>query len=203
MIFGTSRKTLPRLRVWTGLALLLLSLQASRAAEGPQDLAAVLSALRQDSTATADFVERRSLAYLTEPLVVAGRLTYSPGGRLERQVTRPKPETMIIDGPLLTIEQNPKDPPIRVLLEDYPPLQAFVSALRALLAGDRTALETTFESDFESSGTSWRLTLTPKAVALADAIDAIEVAGKAGSLRSLEIAERNGNRTLVEIQPRP
>jgi hypothetical protein len=166
-------------------------------------LTALLAALRQDSAATADFTESRSLAYLTEPVIVQGQLTYSPNGRLERLVTQPEHEKMVIEGNLLTIEQNPKDPPIRVLLKDHPPLQAFVAALRALLGGDRAALEASFQSTFAPGGGDWRLTLTPKNPALASAVAKIEAVGQAGSLAGIEIAESNGNHTSVTLQPRP
>ena len=94
----------------------------------------LLSQLRQETIATVDFVEERYLSYLTEPVIIEGQLTYRTDGRLERQVSRPKREKMTIEGRLLIIEQNAKDPPIRVLLSDHPPLQAFVAALRALLS---------------------------------------------------------------------
>ena len=203
MTFGMSAKRLPSFPAWVCLALLILPWPAGLAAEAPRDLAALMTLLRQDGKVTADFTESRTLTYLTEPVVVEGQLTYSPGGRLERLTTRPKREKMTIEGRLLTIEQNPRDPPIRVLLGDHPPLQAFVEALRALLAGDEAALGAVFDPDYRSDGDDWRLKLTPKAAALAAEIEAIEVAGTAAGIASLEIAERNGNRSLIALRPRP
>lgn len=202
MTFGIDLKMRLRLSALASLAFLVLYIQAYPATAYPRDLDTLLQGLRQESAVTVDFTEQRYLAYLTEPVIIKGQLTYNPDGRLERRVTKPKKEKMVIEGRLLIVEQNAKDPPVRILLADHPPLQAFVEALRALLAGNREALEAAFNSSIQNSAAKWQLSLKPKDATVAKTVEAIHVDGEDDKIESLEILETNGNRTLVELYPR-
>jgi len=181
------------------LALATLFTTAGRAAETPWDLSALAGMLAQETKSSVDFSEERHLAFLTEPVVLEGRLSFEPSGRLERLVLRPKRERMVIEGRLLIIETNAKDPPIRVLLSDHPPLEAFVVALRALLAGDQEALEQVFDTALAGEPADWLLRLTPRAPQLRAAVEVILISGSMDTIESIEVLETGGNRSIITL----
>lgn len=163
----------------------------------------LIAELAQNSGSTVRFSEERRLQYLTEPLFAKGTLSFTPPGRLERQVLSPGRERMTVEGDLLTIEANPKDPPVRVLLSDYPALEAFITALRALLAGDRPTLEHIYAIALAGTEASWRLRLIPKSEQLRDKVREIHISGRAGAIRSIEVIEAGGDRSITTITGSP
>lgn len=181
------------------LLLFLLSPHSELASQTPWSLSRLTAALAQDVGSTVRFSEERQLQYLTEPLFLEGTLTFKPPGYLERQVVQPKWQRMIIDGDLVTIEENWKDPPIRVLLSDYPALEAFVSALRSILAGDQRSLERTYATALEGTEDAWLLSLTPRPQQLRDAVSEVRITGAGGNIQSIEVMEAGGDRSIITI----
>jgi len=177
----------------------LLSPHSELASQTPWSLSRLTAALAQDVGSTVRFSEERQLQYLTEPLFLEGTLTFKPPGYLERQVVQPKWQRMIIDGDLVSIEENWKDPPIRVLLSDYPALEAFVAALRSILAGDQRSLERTYATALEGTEDAWLLSLTPRPQHLRDAVSEVRITGAGGNIQSIEIMESEGDRTIITI----
>lgn len=145
------------------------------------------------------FSEERQLHYLTEPLLLEGTLSFDPPERLEKQVLRPKKETITVDGNLVTFESNPKDPPVRVLLSDYPALDAFVTALRAALSGDLENLAHIYAIELKGTEDSWSLQLTPRTDALRKAVSKVQMNGSSGRIMSIEILETGGDRSIITI----
>ncbi len=155
--------------------------------------------LAQDTRSVVRFSEERLLHYLTEPLLLEGTLSFDPPERLEKQVLRPKKERITVDGNLVTFETNPKDPPVRVLLSDYPALDAFITALRAALSGDLETLEHIYAIVLNGTEESWLLQLTPRSEALREAVSEVRMRGSAGRIMSIEILETGGDRSIITI----
>ena len=181
------------------LLLFLLSSHSGLASQTPWSLSRLTAALAQDVDSTVRFSEERQLQYLTEPLFLEGTLTFKPPGYLERQVIQPEWQRMIIDGDLVTIEENWKDPPTRVLLSDYPALEAFVVALRSVLAGDQRSLERTYATALEGTEGAWLLSLTPRPQQLRDAVSEIRITGAGSNILSIEVMEAGGDRSIITI----
>ncbi|MDJ0608484.1 MAG: hypothetical protein QNJ67_05865 [Kiloniellales bacterium] len=148
------------------------------------------------------FAEERYLQYLTEPLRLEGTLSYTQQGQLVRRVTSPRLEQAIIEGNLVTIQMNKVDPPVRVLLSEQPVLNALILALRATLTGDLPMLNETFKTQLTGSEQAWALRLIPDSNDLRQAVDGVTIEGRSNEIRSIEIVEANGDRSVITIRSR-
>ena len=158
------------------LLALLFSILAVPAAASSWTLAQLTALLARQEAATYRYAEERHLQALTKPLRLRGTLSFEPSGRLEMRTTAPKKERIVIDGRLLSIEANSVDPPLRLLLADYPALEGLVTALRSALAGDHDRL-----------------------AALRAAIEQIRIQGKAREIGSIEVLEAGGDSSVITI----
>ena len=182
-------------------AVAVVILLAAHVALGGQDLSLgrLLDLVRQTEPSTVAFTERRSMQYLTEPIVLEGTLSFDPPDRLTREVHRPNRETMVIEGDLLTLKANWKDPPTRVLLADYPGLDALVTALRAVLSGDAEALERVYQVDLRGKEEAWTVALVPRAESLRAVVASVVLEGSAATVRSIEVVEAGGDSSVITV----
>src|SRR5512147_703457 len=84
--------------------LVLASLAA--AAHAAFNVDQLMSGLAQHKGGRAKFVEKRYLAVLDRPLVATGEMTYTPPDRLEKRTLTPRPETLVLDKDLVSIERD-------------------------------------------------------------------------------------------------
>lgn len=180
------------------LASALLALTAPAAASS-WTLAQLTALLARQDAATYRYAEERHLQALTKPLRLKGTLSFEPGGRLEMRTTAPKKERIVIDGRLLSIEANSADPPLRLLLADYPALESLVTALRSALAGDHDRLSALYETDLAGGQGDWSLDLRPRGAAQRAAIERIRIHGKAREIGSIEVLEAGGDSSVITI----
>lgn len=147
------------------------------------------------------FVERKYLAILDAPVESRGEMRFVPPGRLERHTTSPRAETMVLDGDHLSIARDGRTLALR--LRDYPEAAAFIDSIRGTLAGDRRALEQRFHLSLAGSRSAWSLDLLPSDPHLADLVLRIHVEGSGARIRSLEILQGDGDRSVMTIEPLP
>jgi hypothetical protein len=143
-----------------GAALAALGCLAAAASAAP-DARTLVARLERTAPSSIAFTEARFSKLLRRPLVVSGELAYLGAGSLDRRVTSPHRETTTIRGNAVRIEREGQD--VRSFaLDRVPELEGFLLAFGALLAGDSTALETTFAiaADGDEGG-DWTLELTP------------------------------------------
>ena len=87
-------------------------------------------------------------------------MIYDAPGRLEKRTKEPRPETLLLEGNVLTVQRRGQT---RVLdLKAYPTILPLVESMRAVLAGDSSALERAFTVEFAGSLSHWMLTLVPR-----------------------------------------
>lgn len=201
MIFGIGLRTVIRLSATLVCCLTILVASPAGAAQSGWGLGALLEELKSETESTVAFTEARHLIHLTEPLILEGTLSFKPPRTLAREVLRPKRESMIIEGNLLSVQTNWKDPPVRVMLSDYPPLEALITALRALLTGDRDLLERDYTTELHGDESAWTLRLVPKAPALSVAVREVLVSGRGDAMEGLEVAETSGDRVVLTFSP--
>jgi hypothetical protein len=146
----------------------------------------------------ARFVERKDLAILDRPIVSTGELAYVPPGRLEKRTLTPKPESLVLDGGILTIERDQRKTTLR--LADYPQAGAIVESLRGMLAGDRAALERTYRLEAHGTRERWTLMMLPSDPQVAALVSRIDVAGNGDRVRSIEIRQPDGDRSVMSIE---
>jgi outer membrane lipoprotein-sorting protein len=148
----------------------------------------------------ADFVEKKFLSTLTQPLESSGELIYAAPSHLERRTVKPKPETLIVDGDTLTIERAGTKRSIS--LASFPEVSAFTDSIRETLAGDLVALRRNYRVEFDGTTQPWRLTLLPSDPKVAALVSRVTLTGRDRHIESIEILQADGNRSVASLVPR-
>lgn len=183
----------------TLLALLALLLGASMSA-GAADwtIAQLMQALAQAKPGRAAFVEKKYLAMLDRPIESSGELAYTAPDRLEKRTTKPKPETMVVEGNTLVLERGAQK--LAVQLQQYPELAGFIDSIRGTLAGDRNTLERAFRLKLDGPAERWTLTLLPTDSKMANMVHLIRVNGVRDNVRGIEVIQTDGDRSVMTIE---
>jgi hypothetical protein len=184
------------------LACLVASLTAlpanpSRAA-GDWNVPALMQSLAERGPDRARFVEKKYIAILDQPVQSSGELRYVPPDRLEKRTIAPKPELLVLERGTLTLERGKQTHTLR--LSDHPQIAAIVESLRGMLAGDRTALEKVYRLDLHGNRERWTLVMLPSDAKLAELVLRIDVAGSGTRVRSIEIRQADGDRSVMTIE---
>lgn len=179
------------------LMLALLTAGLAHGADAPWDIERLMQALAKVSVGRADFVETKTIAMLDKPVVSSGQLFYVAPDKLEKRTLKPRPESMIIEGNTLIIERGRQNMTLQV--DSAPELAGFVNSIRGTLAGDRKALERSFALSLEGPPQRWLLTLKPLDQRMAAAVTSIRIAGVQDDVRSVEILQADGDRSVMAI----
>lgn len=183
------------------LLLLALAFWASLVHADDWNLDQLMHALAQTRAGHASFVEKKSIAILDKPIESSGELFYAAPDRLEKRTMKPRPESMVLDRDTLTIEQKGRK---HVLpLQGYPEIAAFIDSIRGTLAGDRSALERTYQLSLDGSEQDWTLVLTPIDAKMQKVVASIRIVGARNELRSIAIKQADGDSSLMTITQLP
>lgn len=158
------------------------------------ELLALLAARRHGRVT---FTEVHEMAMLERPLRSSGELLYEAPDHLEKRTLEPRPETLVLEHGVLTAHRGHRAHVLR--LRDYPQLVPFVESIRATLAGDRAALEHYFQVQFSGDLGHWTLELVPVDATVARTVRDIRIAGERAAIRSVEIRQSDGDRSLLTI----
>src|SRR5690606_15479875 len=109
--------------------------------------------LAANAGGTVRFVELRHLAMLDAPLRASGEMTYNAPDWLERRTLRPRPERLLLDKDMLTIERDRRT--MRMPISQRPEVQAFVASIRSTLRGDRSGLERHYQVQMQGDLRQW------------------------------------------------
>ena len=162
------------------------------------DLQQLMQNLSQNKSGQATFVEKKYIAVLDRPIESSGDLLYTAPDRLEKRTLKPKPESMVVNGNDLVVERGRKKH--RVQLQNYPELAAFIDSIRGTLAGDLKALERNYQLSLEGTAERWTLQLVPVGDKMRAVVQRIRIAGVADDVRSVEITQADGDRSLMTIE---
>jgi outer membrane lipoprotein-sorting protein len=179
-----------------GVALLLG--QVAHAA--PLSIGQLMAALAKNPQGAATFTEKKFIAILEQPIESSGELLFIAPARLEKRTLKPKPETMVLDGDILTLERGRRKHVLQ--LKDYPEVAAMIESIRATLAGDRKALERVYHLALDGGNERWTLVLTPLDPKVSAVIARIRMEGVKDVVRSVEILQADGDRSLMTIEKR-
>jgi len=191
------------MRAMRCVLLLLLMLPAvllaglAQSADARWDIEQLMQALSKVSVGRADFVETKFIAMLDKPVVSSGQLFYVAPDKLEKRTLKPRPESMIIEGNTLVIERGRQNMTLQV--DSAPELAGFVNSIRGTMAGDRKALERSFALSLEGPPQRWLLTLKPLDARMAAAVASIRIAGVLDDVKSVEILQADGDRSVMAI----
>jgi Outer membrane lipoprotein carrier protein LolA-like len=189
-------------RLALGVLLLVgtpFALAAAVATHSSPDLDRLMSALAQRKHGHVSFEEQKFIALLDRPVESSGELTYDAPDRLEKRTAKPKPESLVLQGGVVSAERGRHH--YILDLKQYPQIVPFIESIRATLAGDRAALERVFKVDFEGSFEQWTLGLEPLDSKLAQTVKVIHIKGERDRIHSVEIREADGDRSLLTIGP--
>lgn len=157
----------------------------------------LMQLLAQTRSAHASFVETKYIAMLDKPVTSSGELFYRAPDHLEKRTLKPKTDTMVLDQGSLLLARSGKE--YRMQLQDYPELAAFIDSIRGTLAGDLNALETNYQLKLEGTKASWMLQLLPVTAPIKTVVTRIRISGAANDVRSIEIFQADGDRSLMTI----
>lgn len=194
MIFTRSH-----LRSLLGLfAGLLVVVLAAPSYAADWDLDQLMNGLAQTRSGHARFVEKKSIAILEQPVESSGDLLYTAPDRLEKRTLKPKPETMVVNGDNLQIERGRQK--IQLQLQTYPELAAFIDSIRGTLAGDRKALERSYQLSLEGAAQGWTLRLVPVDSKMKQVVALIRITGVRDEIRSINITQVDGDSSVMLIE---
>lgn len=181
-----------------GMALQAAPPAAAPAAAAPalDELMRLLAARRHGHVR---FTEVHVLAILRRPLESSGELSYDAPDWLEKRTLKPRPETLVLAGGVLSIRRGARTRTLE--LAQHPELAPWVESIRATLAGDRAALERYFQVDFSGSLAHWSLLLVPKEPARTATIAQIRITGEGAALHTVETRQPDGDHSVLTIGP--
>ncbi|WP_295446768.1 LolA-related protein [uncultured Thiodictyon sp.] len=182
-------------RVTLITVLLGLSLSAQAAAF---TLSELMGALANHAYGTAAFTETKYISILDLPVESSGELLFIPPSHLEKRTLKPKVETLVLDGEVLTVASQTQKHVLQI--KDYPEVAGMIESIRATLAGDRQALERLYHLNLEGSPEGWALVLRPLDAAMGWMITRIRVEGTRDEVRTVEIQQADGDRSVMRVR---
>lgn len=166
----------------------------------PLSIAQLMAGLANHPQGAATFTEKKFISILDQPVESSGELLFIAPARLEKRTLKPKPETMVLDGDTLTLERGRRKHVLQ--LKDYPEVAGMIESIRATLAGDLKALEQTYHLALDGGRERWTLVLTPLDPKVSAVIARIRMEGAKDTVRSVEILQADGDRSLMSIEKR-
>ncbi len=193
-----ARVTRPHFRLCALVWLALLISPLVQAA--PLSIAQLMAGLARNPQGAATFTEKKFISILDQPVESSGELLFIPPARLEKRTLKPKPETMVLDGDTLTLERGQRKHVLQ--LRDNPEVAGMIESIPATLAGDRKALERPNHLALDGGNERWALVLTPLDPKVGAVIARIRMEGVKDVVRSVEILQADGDRSLMTIEKR-
>jgi Outer membrane lipoprotein carrier protein LolA-like len=198
----TNERVATRSAVGLGLTAVLLGVLGVANAQGiraQSDLDQLMELLAQRKHGHVTFTEEHFLAMLDRPLESSGELLYDAPDRLEKRTLRPKPETLVLEHGVLTAHRGHRTYVLD--LRDHPQIVPLIDSIRAALAGDKPALEGMFKVELDGTLDRWTLLLAPLDATVARSVRQIRIEGAREAIRSVEIHQADGDRSLLTIGP--
>lgn len=174
----------------------LLGNPAAAADLDPQALMRLLGSVEH---ASARFVETRHSDLLTAPLVSRGTLLYERPDRLEKHVSFPYDERIVLERGQMIIDNRTRGRKTTITIANAPGIAGLVESIRATRAGDLGALERFYKVEVGGNRGEWWLRLRPHDRELAKYVNAVTVKGAGPRIERIEVDETSGDRTAMEI----
>jgi outer membrane lipoprotein-sorting protein len=180
------------------VAVTLSTLSTSTSYAEQWNIDQLMHRLAQIKTGRVNFTETKTMAILDRPIQSSGDMFYSAPDRLEKRTIKPKPEMLVVVGNQLFIEKGKQKHQIQ--LQDYPEVTAFIDSVRGTLAGDRKALERSYQLSLEGSEQAWTLQLLPTNLKMKQTVSSIRIAGARDEVRNINITQIDGDSTRILIE---
>ncbi len=162
---------------------------------------ALMLLLAKHPAGEATFVETKHLALLAQPLVNRGTLVYAPPDKLSIRTTGPKPEAVLVDGDWIARTADGKTR--RIQLSAQPEAAGIIEGIRASLSGNRTALDQNYLLTVTGTAPQWHMQLVPRDSRVTKLVRRIVVEGKHSTITRITTEQADGDRTVMDITPKP
>ena len=184
------------------VAALVLLVAGSASAGAPAGaptptLEALMAGMAETSGVSARFVESKQVALLSEPIETRGTLVFVPPDRLRRSTAAPSRSELVIAGDRFAFHDEAGSDAVD--LSASPLAHQFVENFIVLFNGDLAKLRERYEPEFTARGAEWSLALRPRRRPLSDLIERITLVGTGPLLRSMEMLEKDGDRTTTRF----
>ena len=166
---------------------------------GSFDLGQLMKLLGQRKQGEVSYQQEDYFAILDQPVSSSGVLMYRAPDRLEKRTLRPKAESLVVEGDELTIQRGHHT--YRMQLSAYPQVAPLIDAMRDTLAGNEAGLERVFKVGLTGSLENWKLRLVPRDKEIARKVSRVEIAGRRDEIRSVEILQVGGDRSVLTSSP--
>ena len=170
-------------------------------AAGDLDVTRLFEMLAREKPGRTLFKERKYLAILDKPVESSGELLFTPPHTLEKRTLSPKPERVRVDRDRVTLERGGKA--YSLDLRAHPSIAVLVESIRGTLAGDLASLTRTYSAGLDGDAAGWRLKLRPLDPSLATLVERIEIAGSQAQVKTVEIFQADGDRSVMSLSPAP
>lgn len=191
-----TRISMPRL-AWRAVlcAVLLFSTGAAAAQQRADSLQAVQQRVAQAPVLRGQFKQEKQVSGFRNPLRSQGNFLLAREQGVVWTTTKPFPSELVLTRDRIVSRQRDGSSRIEVDARQQPALRSVNAMMFALMSGDVKALTGTFNVKVETpTATTWRMHLTPKSRALAQAFTSVQLSGDR-YVRDVEISEANGDRT--------
>jgi outer membrane lipoprotein-sorting protein len=182
------------------LALAMSALAGAAPSEAPQESALVsqvAAQLAQARGVRAQFVQTQTLQALQKPLVSSGTLLFVRDQGAIWRIEQPTRMTYVMtDAGVTTLDAN--DKPMARGARNAAGVAQVSRMMRAMLAGDLSALYSQFSVNAQGNANRWQLKLTPAQPQLAQALRGLDLAGDT-YVRSIRIRSANGDETRIDF----
>ena len=163
------------------------------------DLGALMALLAGVKSGEATFVETRRIEMLDRTLVSSGRLSFKAPDVFVRETLKPRQEKLAVDGNTLTMSLGERSRTMQ--LDASPEAAVIVEAVRGTLTGNRATLERLFETTVSGDARAWTLKLVPRDLRLRGQVSAVQVSGREGTAREVQVQLADGDRSVMTIEP--
>lgn len=177
---------------------IILILSSSVAMAGEWNLPGLMQLLAQRKAGRASFVERKYIGFIDKPMESSGELTFQAPDMLEKRTFKPKPESLLLKGDRLTIDQPDKHK-LQVSLQEHPEVSAFIESIRGTLTGDLSTLKEFYNITLAGSVDQWQLVLIPKQARMARIISRIRISGSDTNIQTIDFEQADGDRSEMVI----
>ncbi len=181
--------------------LILFGRQHALAAESwkIEDLMAELAAIQ---SVAVTFEEQRTSAFLTETLIVSGRMVYRAPGHMEKHILEPFVERVLVEGDEMSVEKysrRGKKKEKVYAVESHQILETAVKVVRAVLGGDVDYLKSIFDIELTGPRDSWKMTLLPVEKKTRRRLDKVVLQGDGPRILQVMTFEADGDETLANL----
>ncbi len=162
------------------------------------DMQSLMQLFVMNKNIKTEFVERKYVRILDEPVESKGDLIFIAPMHLEKNTKLPRAESMTVDGNKVSIERGTFKRSMS--LDDFADMSSLVHSLTATLRGDQLGIEKFFAWTLTGPIQKWQLVLRPKNSFTFAQIREIRFAGENGYIYSIETTLSDGDWSLMMLK---